>query len=970
MIRRHAALRPGRYTHRMTPRQPILLTPYRLPTESTLYLGDEEIAAFLHGWRALWHPAALACAEGLPRLASPYDHEEPSAGLLIAIPDNPPLMLADDWQDRARAAGAVIFTATMHWDETLANMREALLAAAPIREEGAEGAEDQPAGPDVALLGKMFELPAEQTTPFFGIGFGVAHLTALFEAMQQENLLGSPELVADIAAAVEAVAADRPAGEKLRAAAEKLLAAREVVYPVAIHVIDLYLPDDGGPWPAAFDAGLPVNVLACGQTLERIAKEQPERMAQLRERCPSDLAEVVGGPYREREELLLPLESQLANLRIGLGVTKELTGADLRVYGRRKGGLHAQLPLLLQSSGVPRCLLVPFDDSLVPSHTAPIVSWPSHDGKQVDGFTRVPQPGDSAQTYFHVAHHLHQTIMQDQSATLPLMHREKPAPIWYGDWIALTRLAPVLGKWDTLSGYFGEVMTGDYTAAASPDDFSCDFLSARTMTPTGGPGDVSPPGSQEEGQGRKFPTPFPVSEFVSVTRQRRQLDAAWTFTAILHALRGGAGLGERLTAAEEAFERGGAADTAGLLTAAAEALAQRLVARGQMGNRGWLVLNPCSFKRRVVAELPDCPGAVALTEEVKAFQLEGSTGRAVVEVPALGFAWVQRPAGPGPAPAARLRTADERTVRNEFLEAEIDPATGGLKSLRDVRNRVGRIGQQLVYNPGSTMRATAPAAFTAGAALGEITTQGEVIGEEGQIIAKFRQRLRAWMGRPVLEMRIEIEPVALPDGYPWHAYLGCRFAWRDEGVPILRGVGGLSSLTASTRPETPDFLDVRVGRPNTVILPAGLPFHQRHGSRMLDTVLITEGETAREFEIAVAIDREQPMQTALGHASPAPVVACTQGPPHIGPTGWLFHLDMPNVLLSSLRPAEGDGVVATLMEIAGHGGQATLRCVRDVVSAKALDLKGDELLDPSVEGDAVMIDVGPNDLCRVRVAFS
>src|SRR5262245_6134654 len=76
-------------THCMKPRQPILLPPYRLPTESTLYLGDEEVAAFLNGWRALWHPAALACAESLPRLASPYDYEEPTDGLLIGIPDNP-----------------------------------------------------------------------------------------------------------------------------------------------------------------------------------------------------------------------------------------------------------------------------------------------------------------------------------------------------------------------------------------------------------------------------------------------------------------------------------------------------------------------------------------------------------------------------------------------------------------------------------------------------------------------------------------------------------------------------------------------------------------------------------------------------------------------------------------------------------------------------------------------------------------
>ena len=54
----------------MSTRPLLLLSPYRLPTESTLYLGDEEVAAFLNGHAALWHPATLRLAgEGWPDLA-------------------------------------------------------------------------------------------------------------------------------------------------------------------------------------------------------------------------------------------------------------------------------------------------------------------------------------------------------------------------------------------------------------------------------------------------------------------------------------------------------------------------------------------------------------------------------------------------------------------------------------------------------------------------------------------------------------------------------------------------------------------------------------------------------------------------------------------------------------------------------------------------------------------------------------
>ena len=83
----------------MSARELILLSPYRVPTHNTLYLGDEEVAAFLNGYTALWHPAALMGASAPPRLGSPYDYEQPTAGHIYAVPDNPPLVLPDDWDD-------------------------------------------------------------------------------------------------------------------------------------------------------------------------------------------------------------------------------------------------------------------------------------------------------------------------------------------------------------------------------------------------------------------------------------------------------------------------------------------------------------------------------------------------------------------------------------------------------------------------------------------------------------------------------------------------------------------------------------------------------------------------------------------------------------------------------------------------------------------------------------------------------
>jgi hypothetical protein len=381
----------------------------------------------------------------------------------------------------------------------------------------------------------------------------------------------------------------------------------------------------------------------------------------------------------------------------------------------------------------------------------------------------------------------------------------------------------------------------------------------------------------------------------------------------------------------------------------------------------------------VALELPGFAAPVPVGGPIKACQMDGDTARLVVHLEALGFAWVPAPRTPGaghapgsPGPATRMRLADERCVRNEFFEAEIDAQTGGLRAVRDLRTRMNRLGAMLVYNPGSSMRASSIQVTSAGSALGEIVSEGTLHDEQGELLAMFRQRFRAWLGRPLLEMRIELHPVKSPEGYPWHAYFAARFAWRDESAALLRGAFGSATLTSHTRPETPDFLEVRAGRQNTVIFPGGLPFHQRNGGRMLDVILVAEGETATTFDLGIGLDREQPSQTALGIASPIGVVRCEQGPPHVGATGWLFHLDASNLMLSSLRPApdDGDGIIATLLETNSQGVQAHFRCVRNPVRAFVQDLRGNALLDVSTQEDAVLLDVSPSDLLQLRVDFS
>jgi alpha-mannosidase len=273
----------------MTARELILLSPYHLPAQNPLMLASEDSAAFLNGLSALWHPAALLGAVAPPRVASPYDYEQPVAGHIYAVPESPPLILPDDWEQRVRDEGAIAFQATPDRAATLANLLDALRTQA---------GDDQTA---LALLG----LGPESTGPFFGIGFGHRMIETLFEAMEHESTLAGSDFWREVQAAVAALTdagaeAWRP---HLQSAADRLLSAREVLYPVNIYLLDICLVDPEHleePFPSAFDRESPLNVIAPAALLERLAQEHPHHVAALRQRLESNVAEVCGGPRPSR----------------------------------------------------------------------------------------------------------------------------------------------------------------------------------------------------------------------------------------------------------------------------------------------------------------------------------------------------------------------------------------------------------------------------------------------------------------------------------------------------------------------------------------------------------------------------------------------------------------------------------------------------------------------------------------------
>ena len=973
----------------MSQRELHLLSPYRLPTTYPLQLANDEASAWMNGHAALWHPAALAMATKIPQVSNSYDHDSPVEGYLYAVPQGPSLFQPDDWPSRVAAVNAIPFAATEDRVETVRNLLDAL------REK--------------SLGGAHLDLPDDVVRQFQGVGFGYLLLESLYDAMEHERLLDVSAFWSDVSGAADAAGDPERQEEmagRLRAAAEQLQMAREQLYSGSMYWLDWCIPDAanlGADWPTSLEKNVPITVLASAELLERLAAEAPSRFEQLKAKCQPDSpgrVDLCCGAYREREDALLPVESQWWNLRKARTAAQALLGVEPTVYARTKSAYHPQLPAWLQQVGFKHAVMISFDGALLPSLRTTAINWPAPDGKAIDAFIREPLPANDPHTFFNLVYHIHQSTSQDPTPTIAIVHKGKPAYGAYHDLLALAAIAPVFGDWVGLGRYFQDAFSGEYVGPQNADDFFADYLDDRVTT------------------GKR---PDAVSGFPRHARLRRRVDGAFALAALHRSLTPGAPGDDEskslqeLAALEDEIELRGvnfgseaaydsnapddfssdvvkgepkkivpvdsasrATDTrlAAVESAIACRLADRVQIRSTPNTPGFMVFNPCNFTRRTALEIEGFRSPIAVEGPVKAAEFAGSMGKLVVEVPSLGFAWVPL-AGPRgtAAPKAKMKYAEGMVVRNEFFEADIDPATGGLRAFRDLRTRTNRFGQYLVYNPGSKIKVDSVAVTHVGPALGEITSDGMILNEQDEPLARFRQRFRAWAGRPVLELKIDIEATHAPTGYPWHSYYGSRFGWRDERAVLFRGVNGANTQTGYTRPVSADYLEVRLGSERSFLFTGGLPFLQRHGSRMADVILVPEGERETSFELLLSLDREQPMQTAAGWVSPSPVVMTNRGPPHIGPTGWLAHVDMPSLILTSLRPTEpGDGmdraVVAQFAECAGFGGTSEFRFARDPSKASIVDgmnIVGQELV---MNGDAITLDYSASEILRVKAEWA
>jgi len=333
-----------------------------------------------------------------------------------------------------------------------------------------------------------------------------------------------------------------------------------------------------------------------------------------------------------------------------------------------------------------------------------------------------------------------------------------------------------------------------------------------------------------------------------------------------------------------------------------------------------------------------------------------------------------------------------RTLRNEFLEVVIGEDTGALKSLRDFGVRGTLLSQQLARRwpgerprPGETWRDPDETAVysvmaaeefevaSAGPVRARVRTRGRLMHPEGKVAGRFEQTFQLDRGSRVIVMETQFEPVDMPRGNPWECYFASRFAWGDAAADVLRSAAGGSSPTDAKQVEAPQFVEIAGAKRNVVIFTGGAPYHRRSAMRMLDSILIPPGETRRSFTQSVGVGVPYAYQEAWAQLTGLVAADVPVRCPAVGASSWLMHVDAKNLMATRWTPVEADGqvigILARLLETAGRGGRATIRCFRNLASARQVDYLEKTLTELPPEGDAATIDFNGYEWLEVECAW-
>jgi alpha-mannosidase len=411
----------------MTPERAIVFLPCHTLDDFPTWLAEAEADDLLSAWTAAWHPWLIAAVGGPPRWAS-IDLPIPAGPLLGIVPAT--------WDDRFAAQFDASCTTGSCFVRRTTGV-EAIVQAAG----GRLGASDGP-------------LPgSDQAADFQALGLAILLAELLARRMRSTTDLDSTGVADAVVAAARAAVDGRAAdvATALQECFDALSVVRARFYPVDSYVVDLVLlASTTGRESLArgIDSPVPLTVLASGDTVERLAAQDPAAAAGLRAAVATGRVAACGGRDADRPlDDSLP-EELLASFQRGRAAWLATAGVAPTAFGRISGGGSTLLPQLLAGLGYEAGLWTLFDGGRLPDVGGGMIRFESA-GAAVELLASTPLDARSARTVLGLPEALGEAMDRDHVAALLFAHYAGTASRWHGLIRRIARSTNLLGTFVT-----------------------------------------------------------------------------------------------------------------------------------------------------------------------------------------------------------------------------------------------------------------------------------------------------------------------------------------------------------------------------------------------------------------------------------------------------------------------------------------------------------------------------------------
>jgi len=930
----------------------ILLPCHSFEDFPTYHTGDEA-QSLLANWTAMWHPAFLAAAGKNPqwhRVDSPPENLE---GLALLIPSICKSELPAGFSQRAKESGATLVKGLTDRQEIVARLLD--------------------------RVGEVHEVAMNLAHDFYALGYCYLQVELLTRQMRYSSSLDEIYFENKTLEAAKAAVDgnQQEAAECLQACFDVLMEERNQYYSVDASLLDFTLVADSTlnqSLLAEVTGQLPTNLWISGQLANKIGDSHADLKEAIRDKIAAKQLGIVGGEWVEGPLNLLDPESVLSNFRRGHQAYEQAFGVSPKVFGRRRFGMTAFIPQILRGLGYVGAIHATLDEGKLPVSNQGKAQWEGIDGSTVDALAKFPLDATKPETFLSLFSKLGEAMDGEHVATLAFAHWPQMTSPWYEDLKTIARYGNSLGEFVTVERYFEETDTATYHGNFKPEDYRTPWLKQSIVR-------------RQEG---------PVSQHADREHFNAQLEAAEKLRALAEMMSGkvaaeGDGPLERSLQDPANPGHGPSQDIQRVLATASHGLAAALPRTEESPQAGYLSLNTMnsvSTRGVFVSELKDLPSG----EPVITSGHDSKRKFAAINVPGCGYAWIT--GDPKASTAKQKSLLEGHVLRNEFMEVHIHPETGGIKSIYDYKTRGNRLSQQLSLRmPGkkqatgerylgpdataiySQMQVTQIDPATSSPAMGEIHTSGNIIGEENEVMATYKQTYRLWRASRVLEIDIEIEPQVDPKSLPWDSHYCCRLAWGDETALTYHDVQWVRTRCSGRRIEASNYVEINASHGKTTLLTAGIPFHLRNHGHMLDTILIPHGESRRKFRLGIGLDLPYSLPAARDFLVQVEPVFESASMPAAGSSSWMFHLEAKNVILTSLEAManeSGDviGCRTKVLETEGRQAKGALRCFRPVREAHLCDFHGNRISKCQVEGDRIHFQLAPGQWYPIEVQWA